>query len=118
MYEREFSYTNKIEYNISPILLGDASSIKKEIKLDSAGNITISKTFYGEPINVPLQLPIDKYLEQMSEVNFKTSMYNIVSEKFRGQVSDDLTKLFEKFTDITIPLPLKRRLFSALQLLI
>ncbi|MCX7834151.1 MAG: cell surface protein SprA [Ignavibacteria bacterium] len=107
VYEREFSFFTPIEYNISPLLLGDASAIKREVKFDSLGNVTIVKTLFGEPINVPLILPINEYLKKVSDVNFKTSMNNLVSEKFKGQVTNDLTKLFEKFTDITIPLPFK-----------
>ncbi|MBK9405735.1 MAG: hypothetical protein IPN57_14655 [Ignavibacteria bacterium] len=56
---------------------------------------------------MPLVIPLDKYLSAVSENNLRNSFSNIVSERFKGNTKDDLSKLFEKFTDITIPLPFK-----------
>ncbi len=106
-YNPEYTYNTKISRSKSPLLLNNSDQIKREILFDSSGNVVINEKFENEDIKVPLVISLDKYLSEVSENNLRNSFSNIVSERFKGNTKDDLSKLFEKFTDITIPLPFK-----------
>ncbi len=106
-YNPEYTYNTKISRSKSPLLLNNSDQIKREILFDSSGNVVINEKFENDDIKVPLVIPLDKYLSAVSENNLRNSFSNIVSERFKGNTKDDLSKLFEKFTDITIPLPFK-----------
>lgn len=107
VYQPLYSPKVEIEQRSSPLLLRDASSIKTEISFDSSGFVKLTRTFAGTEISTPDILPLEKYLETLSRKNQDTEFDKLVSEKFKGSTSDDLAKLFEKITDITIPLPFK-----------
>ncbi|MBK8983372.1 MAG: cell surface protein SprA [Ignavibacteria bacterium] len=106
-YEPEYFFGTKLKGRTSPILLGNSAVLKPEITFDTSGNVILTENFNGEPIRAPLVIPLDTYLQQLSENNRENIFSDIVSEYFRGGTQDDLGKLFEKFTDITIPLPFK-----------
>lgn len=104
-YVPEYSYGTYLAVPKSPFLLGDASGIKKELTFDSSGNAVITETLDGHPIRAPLVLSLDDYIADRSYINNEKSFEEIVASKFQGNTKDDISKLFEKITDITIPLP-------------
>jgi cell surface protein SprA len=106
-YFPEYTYGLKIKEKIHPLLLENSTFVKTETSFDSSNNVLIRQTFMGEDIKAPVKVSLSKFLESLKENNSKKIFSDIFTEKFKGNVSDDLTKLFEKFTDITIPLPFK-----------
>ncbi len=106
-YSPQYSYGTKLPKKISPLLLDNASNIKYEVKFDTTGNVIITEKFEGTDIRAPLVLTMDQYLAAVSTNNINSIFTDIVDQKFTGNTQDDLTKLFDKFTDITIPLPFK-----------
>lgn len=106
-YIAPYNYGTKPNTTISPILLGGSTEIKYEVSFDSLNNVIIRETFNGEDIKAPLVMPIDAYLRLLSQQKQRTIFSDIVNQKFQGNTQDDLSKLFEKITNITIPLPFK-----------
>lgn len=106
-YIAPYNYGTKPNTAISPILLGGSAEIKYEVSFDSLNNVIIRETFNGEDIKAPLVLPIDAYLKLLSQQKQRSIFSDIVNQKFQGNTQDDLSKLFEKITNITIPLPFK-----------
>lgn len=106
-YVPEYTFGTRLPRSTSPLLLGNSSAITYETDFDSSGNVVVREKFDGEDIRAPLVIPLDKYLSEMSQSNFQNIFSQLVSEKFQGSTQDDISKLFEKFTDITIPLPFK-----------
>ncbi len=104
-YVPEYLYGTSLSNKTSPFLLGNSSNIKQEISFDSSGNAVISEKFDDYNIRAPLVIPLNVYLAERSAINNKKIFEDIVGQKFQGSNKDDITKLFEKFTDITIPLP-------------
>lgn len=104
-YDPDYSYGTTIAAVSSPFLLSSSSQIQKETSFDEDGNIVVTESFAGEPIKAPLVLPLAGYLTAVSAVNAQSSFALISAERFRGNTQDELSQLFEKFTDITIPLP-------------
>lgn len=106
-YVPEYNFGTGIQGRTSPLILSKSNNIKSEIEFDTSGNVVMKELFDGEPIRAPLVIPLDTYLKEMSSNNLSNIFSDIVNEKFRGGTQDDISKLFEKFTDITIPLPFK-----------
>lgn len=106
-YEPVYKFGTKIQGRSSPLLLGNSTLLKPEIKFDTSGNVILTENFNGEPIRAPLVIPLEEYLQALSANNIENLFSIIVGENFKGGTQDDLGKLFEKFTDITIPLPFK-----------
>lgn len=106
-YIAPYNYGTKPNTNISPIILGNSDLIKYEVSFDSLNNVIVRQTFNGEDIKAPLVMTIDAYLKLLSNEKQKSIFSDIVSAKFQGNTQDDLSKLFEKITNITIPLPFK-----------
>ncbi|MGB3016968.1 MAG: cell surface protein SprA, partial [Ignavibacteria bacterium] len=106
-YVPEYSYGTSIGGKTSPYLLGGSALIAKSIEFDQSGNVVVTESFDGEPIRAPLVVPLTSYLAVVTDKNKNKALSDIVAERFRGNTQDDLSKLFEKFTDITIPLPFK-----------
>jgi hypothetical protein len=103
----EYSYGTELMKKKHPLLLDDSQYITHEVSFDSAGFVIIRQKFAGEEIKAPLILPVEKYLSELSVYNAKRGFREITSERFVVQQRDELSQLFEKFTDITIPLPFK-----------
>ncbi|MBK8553581.1 MAG: hypothetical protein IPL53_21990 [Ignavibacteria bacterium] len=55
-YVPEYSFGTYLSAPKSPFLLGEASSIKKELTFDSSGNVVVTETLDGHPIRAPLVL--------------------------------------------------------------
>lgn len=106
-YIAPYNYGTKPNTNVSPIILGNSDNIKYEVSFDSLNNVIIRQTFNGEDIKAPLVMTIDAYLKLLSQQKQKSIFTDIVDAKFQGNTQDDLSKLFEKITNITIPLPFK-----------
>lgn len=106
-YIAPYNYGTKPNTRVSPIILGNSDNIKYEVSFDSLNNAIVRQTFNGEDIKAPLVMPIDVYLKLMSRQKQTTIFSDIVDAKFLGNTQDDLSKLFEKITNITIPLPFK-----------
>ncbi len=106
-YIAPYNYGTKPNTTISPILLGNSDNIKYDVSFDSLNNVIIRETFNGEDIKAPLVMPINVYLKLLSQQKQKSIFLDIVNAKFQGNTQDDLSKLFEKITNITIPLPFK-----------
>jgi len=106
-YVPEYDYGTKTPEKISPLLLGKSDAIKYEVSFDSLNNVIVRQTFMGEDIKAPLVMTIDEYLKAISKFKQSQIFEDIVAQKFQGNTQDDLSKLFEKITNITIPLPFK-----------
>jgi Motility related/secretion protein len=106
-YVPEYSYGTKLTQKTSPILLGNSDNIKYDIKFDSTGNVIIREQFEGKDIRAPLIIPLDKYIEEVTQNNVSKAFNDLAAAKYTGNTPDDLSQLFNKFTDITIPLPFK-----------
>lgn len=104
-YIPEYLYGTKLSQRTSPFLLDNSSNIKYELSFDESGNAVIKEKFDDYDIRAPLIIPLDQYLAERSQINNKKLFEDLVNEKFQGNTKDDISKLFEKFTDITIPLP-------------
>lgn len=106
-YIPEYSYGTKFKDKSHPLLLENSSSIKLEVVFSEDNKVIIRQTFAGEEIKAPLVLSLEDYLSQLEKTNEKRVFNDLFNEKFKGLTADDLTQLFEKFTDITVPLPFK-----------
>ncbi|MBS1493756.1 MAG: cell surface protein SprA [Bacteroidetes bacterium] len=106
-YIAPYTYGTKPNTTISPIILGNSEEIKYEVTFDSLNHVIVRQTFNGEDIKAPLVMSIDAYLKLLGEQKQRSIFNDIVSAKFQGNTQDDLSKLFEKITNITIPLPFK-----------
>jgi cell surface protein SprA len=104
---RKYVYGTPLVEKTHPLILDNSSLIKTELSFDSVNNVVIHQKFNDEDIKAPLVIPIDKYLGILSVINEKNIFNNIFSEQFKGITADDISQLFQKFTDITIPLPFK-----------
>lgn len=106
-YEPEYYFGTKVIDYHHPLLLGNSSHIQYNVSFDSTDKVIIRQTFLGEEIKAPLVISSKEYIKELSIINQKNIFSEIVSEKFKGVTVDELSELFEKFTDITIPLPFK-----------
>lgn len=106
-YIAPYNYGTKPNTPVSPFLLGNSEGIKYEVKFDSLDNVVIRQTFNGEDIKAPLVIKMDAYIKLLSGQKQKSIFKEITDAKFQGSTQDDLSKLFEKITNITIPLPFK-----------
>lgn len=106
-YIRGYVYGIKLVEKTHPLLMDNSSIIKTELTFDSLNNVVIRQSFENEDIKAPLVVPLDKYIKTLSKVNERTIFNSLYDEKFKGMTADDISQLFQKFTDITIPLPFK-----------
>jgi len=104
-YVPEYLFGTTLSKKTSPFLLDNSSNIKYEINFDSSGNAVVTEKFDDYDIRAPLIIPLEQYLTARSTINNKKIFEELVGQKFQGSDKDDISKLFEKFTDITIPLP-------------
>lgn len=107
VYSEPYDYTARIKVVKSPVLPLEASQISTEITFDSTGKVIISRILDGVPLNVPLELTFEKFLDEYSAINQNKDMQQYLDDKYKGVTADELSRLFEKFTNITIPLPFK-----------
>ncbi len=106
-YKPEFTFGTKLKEKTHPLLLENSSLIKTELIFDENNKVIIKQTINGEEFKAPLVIDITDYMKE-KEKNTQVQVFNeLFNEKFKGVTTDDLTRLFEKFTDITIPLPFK-----------
>ena len=106
-YKPEYSYGIKLKEKTHPLLLENSSLIKTEVIFGENNKVILKQTLDGEDIKAPLVMDINEYLDR-KEVQTQDRIFNeLYDEKFKGITTDDLSRLFEKFTDITIPLPFK-----------
>ena len=89
----------------SPLLLYGSSRIDYSVSFDSLGNVIITESIEKEQIKVPLVISLDKYIDIRSRLAEQNQLYQIMAEFYQIETEDDLSKLFKKFTEITIPLP-------------
>lgn len=89
----------------SSLLLYGSSYVDYNVEFDSLNNVIITQTLDGQPLKVPLVIPLEKYIEMRRQLLWKDQFYSLVSEKYQIETQDDLEKLFKDITEITIPLP-------------
>lgn len=106
-YIRKYVYGVQIVEKTHPLILDNSSIINSELSFDSLNNVVIKRKFENEDIKAPLVIPLEKYIATLSWANEKSIFNMIFNEKFKGVTVDDISRLFQKFTDITIPLPFK-----------
>lgn len=106
-YIRKYVYGIQIIEKTHPLILDNSSLIKTELTFDSLNNVVITQKFEEEDIKAPLVVPLEKYIKALSRANEKSVFNTIFNDKFKGMTVDDISRLFQKFTDITIPLPFK-----------
>lgn len=106
-YSPKYDHYVRFQSKTHPLILEDASSITTTAKFDSSGNYVVTKKFNNEDVKTPLLIPQEDYISRIFELNREKIFKDLTAEKFKGTSVDDLSKLFEKFTDITIPLPFK-----------
>lgn len=106
-YIRKYVYGIQVIEKTHPLILDNSSLIKTELIFDSLNNVVIRQRFEDEDIKAPLVIPLDKYIKTLSRANEKSIFNTIFNDKFKGVTIDDISRLFQKFTDITIPLPFK-----------
>jgi hypothetical protein len=106
-YKPEYTFGTKIKEKTHPLLLENSSLVKTEISFGDSNKVIIRQTINGEDLKAPLVIGFEEYLSKKVNLNEEQIFYELFSDKFKGVTTDDLTRLFEKFTDITIPLPFK-----------
>lgn len=106
-YVPEYTYGTQIKPKTSPLLLDNSEKITSSIDFDTSGNVIIREQLDGKDIKAPLVIPLDEYIKQMTQNNDSKAFSNLMDTKYTGNTQDDLSQLFNKFTDITIPLPFK-----------
>ncbi len=106
-YKPVYSYGTKLKEKTHPLLLENSSKIERQVTFNDKNQVVIRETFNGEDIKAPLIMEFADYMKTLERKNEERVYYDLFSEKFKGTTTDDLTRLFEKFTDITIPLPFK-----------
>ncbi len=106
-YFPQYSTGVKVKEKKHPLLLENSTYIKTEVTFDSNKMVIIRETFNGEDIKAPLKITLEKYLQIITRDNANTIFSDIFNEKYKGNTTDDISRLFAKFTDITIPLPFK-----------
>ena len=106
-YKPQYTFGTKIKEKTHPLLLENSSYVKTDITFGDSNKVIIRQTVNGEDFKAPLVIGFDDYLNKKVKVNGEKIFYELFSDKFKGVTTDDLTRLFEKFTDITIPLPFK-----------
>lgn len=106
-YIRKYVFGIQLIEKTHPLILDNSSLIKTELTFDSLNNVVISQKFEEEDIKAPLVIPLEKYIKTLSRANEKSIFNTIFNDKFKGMTVDDISRLFQKFTDITIPLPFK-----------
>src|SRR4030095_16272029 len=104
-YERTDDFNPSVGDYKSPLLLYGSSKIEYSVKFDSLNNVIITESLDKEQIKVPLVITLDKYIQIRSRLAQQNQLYQIMSEVYQIETEDDLSKLFKKFTEITIPLP-------------
>lgn len=106
-YKPEYTFGTKIKDKTHPLLLENSSLVKTEVTFGDSNKVIIRQTINGEDFKAPLVMNFDDYLKRKIDMTEGAIFYELFSDKFKGNTTDDLTRLFEKFTDITIPLPFK-----------
>ncbi|MDD5362954.1 MAG: cell surface protein SprA [Ignavibacteria bacterium] len=106
-YKPKYSFGTKLKEKTHPLLLDNSTRIQREVTFNDKNQVVIRQTFNGEEIRAPLVMDFKDYLKILEKTNDDKVFYDLFSDRFKGSTTDDLTKLFEKFTDITIPLPFK-----------
>ena len=120
-YFPEYSFKTYIREKQSDLVLKNPSLIKRDFKIVDTlikssdttkpairqTQIIISEYFNNDLIKTPCVLPLNEYLKKQESFARKAVFEQLFSDKYRGQTTDDISRLFEKFTDITIPLPFK-----------
>ncbi|HEX2787758.1 MAG TPA: cell surface protein SprA [Ignavibacteria bacterium] len=105
-YSPEYSPIGNIKDYEHPLLIGQSEKITYSVTFDS-NNAIITRKFLEYDITIPLVVPLDEYIQELTNLNQARIFSDIFGEKYQGLVVDDLSQLFEKFTDIKIPLPFK-----------
>ncbi|MCX6165306.1 MAG: hypothetical protein NTU73_10705 [Ignavibacteriae bacterium] len=106
-YIRKYVFGIQLIEKTHPLILDNSSLIKTELTFDSLNNVVIRQKFEEEDIKAPLVISLEKYIRTLSRANEKSIFNTIFNDKFKGMTVDDISRLFQKFTDITIPLPFK-----------
>lgn len=105
-YEGEYSPITDLKEYSHPLLMGNSGRVQYSVRFDS-NQVIITETILDFDLKIPLVIPLEEYIKSLSEINQNRIFDEIFRERYQGLVTDDLTQLFEKFTDITIPLPFK-----------
>lgn len=106
VYNPEYSPVGDVKEYEHPLLMGRSDKITYTVTFDS-NNAIITRKFLEYDITIPLVVPLDEYIQTLTDLNQQKIFSDIFNEKYQGVVTDDLSQLFEKFTDIKIPLPFK-----------
>ncbi|MCU0373421.1 MAG: cell surface protein SprA, partial [Ignavibacteria bacterium] len=106
-YIPSYSYGTSLKSKTHPLLLENSSFIKKEVSFNEKNQIIIRETFNGEDIRAPLIMELSDYISTEEKKNTVQVFTQIFDETYKGITADELSQLFEKITDITIPLPFK-----------
>jgi cell surface protein SprA len=106
-YKPKYAFGTKLKEKTHPLLLDNSTRIQREVTFNDKNQVVIKQTFNGEEIRAPLVMEFKDYIKALEKSNDDKVFYDLFSDRFKGSTTDDLTKLFEKFTDITIPLPFK-----------
>jgi hypothetical protein len=106
-YIPSYSFGTRIKPKTHPLLLENSTYIKKEVTFNDKNQVIIRETFDGEDIKAPLIIDLNNYLTTEEKLNTAQVFNQLFDETYKGITSDELSQLFEKITDITIPLPFK-----------
>ncbi len=104
-YKPTYSYGTSAVVKASPFIITGSALVTRKADFDEDGNVVITESFEGEPIRAPMVASVGAYIAAMSQQSVGKSLSLLSAERFRGNTQDELSQLFEKFTDITIPLP-------------
>lgn len=104
-YERKEGYNPLFGVYTHPLILYSSNQIEYKVSFDSLDFVTISELVNGEEVKYPLRIPFEKYIEARSRLSAKNQFYRIVADYYKIESKDELEKLFQDITDITIPLP-------------
>lgn len=106
VYTPDYSPVGEVIEYQHPLLMGQSDKITYTVTFDS-NNAIITRKFLEYDITIPLVVPLEDYIQELTKLNQGKIFSDIFNEKYQGVIVDDLSQLFEKFTDIKIPLPFK-----------
>ncbi|MDD8017499.1 MAG: cell surface protein SprA [Bacteroidota bacterium] len=104
---REQSPAAQAFTSANPFYLKSPPVVARIVQLDSTGRfVIIRETMNGKDIRIPIKMPLEEYVKQRSQNDFKQNFSDMVTKEDAGKKKkNDLGELLGSFTNIDIPVP-------------